>query len=74
VTSTSITSAADTRNSSTSTGRTYCPSAAITVIARPGMRTSNALIAEPFTMRKRSRSPRSNEPVQLAAGGAPFSK
>ncbi len=38
------------------------------------MRTSNVDIDEPFTMRKRTRSPGAKRPVQFAAGGLPFTR
>ncbi|MNL66571.1 hypothetical protein D3C87_1910600 [compost metagenome] len=60
------------RNSSISTGLTSCPSAATTVILRPGMRTSKYVIADPLMKRRRTRSPGSNKPVQLPAGVAPL--
>src|SRR3546814_2262149 len=54
---TSKVSAVAIRNSSTVTGCTYWPSAATTVIFRPGMRTSKWLIAEPLMKRSRTLSP-----------------
>jgi hypothetical protein len=60
------------RNSSMMTGRTGSPSAATTVIFRPGMRTSKYDIAEPLMKRSRTFSPGANRPVQLPAGARPF--
>ncbi|CFN81840.1 Uncharacterised protein [Bordetella pertussis] len=62
------------RNSSTSTGLTGSPSAATTVIFRPGMRTSKYVMAEPLMKRSRTRSPGLNSPVQLPAGDLPLAR
>ena len=60
------------RNSSTVTGWTYWPSAATTVIFKPGMRTSKCVIDEPLMKRSRTFSPGRNNAVQLPRGGVPF--
>ena len=73
-TMTSYTSAVPMRSSSTVTGSTSCPSVATTVSLSPGMRRSKKLIDEPLMMRRRTRSPGVNVPVQLAAGDAPFNR
>ena len=54
------------------TGSTYWPSAATTVIFRPGMRTSKKVMAAALMKRSRTRSPRLNSPSQPSAGVTPF--
>ena len=71
---TSKVSAVAMRSSSTLTGRTYWPSAATTVIFRPGIRTSKCVIAEPLMKRRRIFSPERNRPVQLLSDVLPFIK
>ena len=71
---TSKVSAVATRSSSTVTGWTYWPSAATTVIFRPGIRTSKWVIDEPLIRRRRTFSPERNNPVQLPSDVVPFSR
>ena len=74
VTMTSYVSALPIWNSSTVTGRTYCPSVATTLSFRPGMRTLKMVCAAALMKRRRTRSPGVKRPVQLSAGPRPLTR
>ena len=74
VTITSSVSAGAMRNSSTTTGCTFCPSACTTVMRSPGMRTSWWLMAEELMKRNRTRSPGRNRAVKFRSGERPLTR
>ena len=74
VTITSSVSAGAMRNSSTTTGCTFCPSACTTVMRSPGMRTSWWVMAQELMKRSRTRSPGRKSAVKFCPGVRPLTR